>query len=391
MSSGAVHPAAAGAESIHPGSSRPKSFQIPRTMMAAVVTAPGEIDFHEVAVAKPGRDEILVRLEGCGICASNIPPWQGKPWFNYPLAPGQLGHEGWGRVEEIGEDVVGFAAGDRVGLISNNAYAPFDVAAAASTVLLPRALDAEPFPAEPLGCAMNIFQRSGIESDDKVAIVGIGFLGALLTQLAAAAGAQVIAIGRRPFALQLAEKMGAEKTILMNDHAKIIEEVSALTDGRFCDVVIEATGKQWPLDLSAELTKERGRLVLAGYHQDGPRQVNMQLWNWRGLDVINAHERDPSVYAEGVREAIEAVQDGRIDPAPLYTHRHPLERLGEALDATRDRPDGFLKALVVPGARRSLQPRPPPAFQPLIAVRGSASWASVGSDATVWRRCSAPA
>jgi threonine dehydrogenase-like Zn-dependent dehydrogenase len=72
----------------------------------------------------------------------------------------------------------------------------------------------------------------------------------------------------------------------------------------------------------------------------------MQLWNWRGIDVINAHEREPAVYVRGVREAVDAVAAGRLDPAPLFTHSYPLERLGEALDATRDRPDGFLKALV---------------------------------------------
>jgi threonine dehydrogenase-like Zn-dependent dehydrogenase len=110
--------------------------------------------------------------------------------------------------------------------------------------------------------------------------------------------------------------------------------------------VIEAVGKQWPLDLAGELCAEGGRLVIAGYHQDGPRQVNMQLWNWRGLDVVNAHERDPARYVSGVRRAVEAVASGRLDPSVLYTHRYPLERLGEALDATRDRPDGFLKALV---------------------------------------------
>jgi threonine dehydrogenase-like Zn-dependent dehydrogenase len=72
----------------------------------------------------------------------------------------------------------------------------------------------------------------------------------------------------------------------------------------------------------------------------------MQLWNWRGLDVINAHERDPAVYMQGIRDAVEAVASGRLDPDALYTHAYPLEQLGEALDATRDRPDGFLKALV---------------------------------------------
>jgi threonine dehydrogenase-like Zn-dependent dehydrogenase len=72
----------------------------------------------------------------------------------------------------------------------------------------------------------------------------------------------------------------------------------------------------------------------------------MWLWNWRGLDVVNAHERDPKVYMQGIREAVDAVTAGRLDPRPLYTHTFPLHRLGDALDATRDRPDGFLKALV---------------------------------------------
>ena len=134
----------------------------------------------------------------------------------------------------------------------------------------------------------------------------------------------------------------------MDDHWRILEEVKRLTDGRWCERVIEAVGLQWPLELAGELTAERGRLVVAGYHQDGPRQVNMQLWNWRGLDVVNAHERDPAVYLQGIREAVAAVAAGRLDPRPLCTHRFPLDRLDEALDATRDRPDGFLKALVIP-------------------------------------------
>jgi threonine dehydrogenase-like Zn-dependent dehydrogenase len=72
----------------------------------------------------------------------------------------------------------------------------------------------------------------------------------------------------------------------------------------------------------------------------------MQMWNWKGIDVANAHERDPAVQMRGLREAIDAVASGRLDPAALYTHRYPLERLGEALQATRDKPDGFVKALI---------------------------------------------
>jgi threonine dehydrogenase-like Zn-dependent dehydrogenase len=315
-------------------------------MRAAVVAEPQRVEIQDASTPTAGPTQVLVRLEGCGVCASNIPPWQGKPWFNYPMAPGALGHESWGRVEAVGSEVTQFAPGDRVAMISNNAYAEYDVADVNAVVKLPVGLNGQAFPAEPLGCAMNIFKRAAVQAGDTVAIVGIGFLGALLTQLATAAGARVIAISRREFALNFAREGGAAHAIAMDDHHKIIEEVSRLTNGKFCDVVIEAVGKQWPLDLSGELTRERGRLVIAGYHQDGPRQVNMQLWNWRGLDVINAHERDPGIYLEGMREAVRAVESGLLDPRPLYTHEFPLEQLGAALNMSAERPDGFMKALI---------------------------------------------
>jgi threonine dehydrogenase-like Zn-dependent dehydrogenase len=316
------------------------------TMRAARLAGPGRIVMEETALPEPGAREVRIRLEGCGVCASNLTPWAGAEWMQYPLEPGGMGHEGWGVVDALGDGVSGVQVGDRVAALSYKSYAEYDVAAADAIVPLPAALDGKPFPGEPLGCAMNIFRRSGISAGQTVAIVGIGFLGALLTRLAADAGARVIAISRRPFSLDVAKEMGAHELIPMDDHWRIIEQVKELTGGVFADRVIEAVGKQWPLDLAAELTRERGRLVVAGYHQDGPRQVNMQLWNWRGLDVINAHERDPQVYLDGIRAAVDAVASGRLDPSPLYTHRYSLDDLGRALDDTRDRPDGFLKALV---------------------------------------------
>jgi threonine dehydrogenase-like Zn-dependent dehydrogenase len=316
------------------------------TMHAAVLAGPGQMRLETAERPEPGPSQVRVRLEGCGVCASNLTPWAGPEWMQFPTEPGALGHEGWGVIDAIGEGVEGLKVGDRVAALSYKSYAEYDIADADAVVPLPEALAGQPFPGEPLGCAFNIFRRSDIQAGQTVAIVGIGFLGAILTRLAADAGARVIAVSRRPYSLDVAKAFGAAEVVPMDDHHSIIERVKELTDGRFCERVIEAVGKQWPLDLAAELTAERGKLIVAGYHQDGPRQVNMWLWNWRGIDVINAHERDPKAYIEGIREAVEAVASGRLDPSPLYTHRYPLSRLGEALDATRDRPDGFLKALV---------------------------------------------
>ncbi|HEY0625622.1 MAG TPA: zinc-binding dehydrogenase [Allosphingosinicella sp.] len=317
-------------------------------MRAAVLAGPGEIRLDEVALPDPGPGQVRVKLEGCGVCASNLTPWEGPEWMQFPTEPGALGHEGWGVIDAVGEGVKGLAIGDRVAALSYKSYAEYDIAEAEAVVRLPESLKDQPFPGEPLGCAMNIFRRSDISAGQTVAIVGIGFLGAILTRLATDAGARVIAISRRSFSLDVARQFGAAEVIPMDDHWQIIERVKELTGGKFCDRVIEAVGKQWPLDLAGELVREGGKLIVAGYHQNGPRQVNMQMWNWKGIDVINAHERDPEVNMQGIRDAVEAVASGRLDPSPLYTHRYRFDQLGEALDATRDRPDGFLKALVTP-------------------------------------------
>jgi threonine dehydrogenase-like Zn-dependent dehydrogenase len=317
-------------------------------MRAGVIAAPGQARLARVARPEPGPGAVRVRIEGCGVCGSNAPVWEGRDWFAYPLRAGSPGHEGWGVVDAVGDGVAQLRPGTRVAVLSERAFAEYDTAPAAGVVALDALPAGAPFPGEAAGCAMNVFRRSGIAAGTTVAIVGVGFLGAVVAALAVHAGARVIAISRRGYALDVARGLGVDLAIPLADRHTVVERVRAATAGELCDVVIEAVGLQAPLDVAAELTRERGRLVIAGYHQDGGRQVDMQLWNWRGLDVINAHERDPAVCAAGMRAAAEAVADGRIPLDRLLTHRFALDELGAALEAQRARPDGFLKAVVVP-------------------------------------------
>jgi threonine dehydrogenase-like Zn-dependent dehydrogenase len=303
-------------------------------MKAAVIAGSRSLNIIEAPPPRPAADEVRVRVEGCGVCASNLPVWEGRPWFNYPLDAGSPGHEGWGYADGIG----------RVTFISYHAYAEYDVANVETLVRIPD--DVEMFPGEAFGCAMNIFRRSDIGKGNSVAIVGAGFLGNLLIQLAKSAGARVIAISRRDSALEIARACGADETVPMRDHQEIVRRVRDFTGGRGAERVIECVGAQWPLDIANDVIGERGGLVIAGYHQDGPRQVNMQNWNWLGIDVINAHERDPKNYVRGIREAVEAVQSGRINPDLVLTNAYPLDQLDRALNDVAERPDGFVKAMV---------------------------------------------
>ena len=305
-------------------------------MKAAVLEAPRRVALHGCEPPEPAPGEVRVELEGAGICASELPVWEGREWFDYPRAPGTPGHEGWGRIEALGAGVNGLTAGERVALISEHAHAEYDLAPAAAVVPLPAAIEG-PFPGEPLACAVNAMRRAGVRRGDRVAILGAGFQALLLAQLCAPLVAELAVISRRPTALEYAAAAGADTLWRWGDPE--IERAEPF------DVVIEATGYGEPLEVAGRLTRIRGRLVIVGFHQDGRRNIDLQLWNWRGLDVINAHERDPAVYAEGLRLAVEAVLEGRLRPGPLLTHEFELEELGEAYATAARGPDGFVKAI----------------------------------------------
>lgn len=316
-------------------------------MTAAVLTQPRTIELRTIKEPQYQEDEILIQVEGCGVCASSLPLWEGREWFSYPSEPGSPGHEGWGTITEAGPNVHSAKKGDRVAFLSFHAFAEYDTAKEGSFVVLPQSLAGKPFPGEPLGCALNIFERSDISAADTVAIIGTGFLGALLCQLAKKKGAKVIAISRRAFSLDYARRFGADEVVPLTSTWETSGKINEITNGAFCNRVIEATGKQEAIDVATEIVAEGGRIIIAGYHQDGLRQVNMQKWNWKGIDVINAHERDPRKYLTGMQKAVDAVVSGLIDPTDLYTDTLPLAHLNRGFELTANRPDGFMKALIV--------------------------------------------
>src|SRR5215204_222379 len=97
------------------------------TMRAAVVTGPGAFRIDDVPLPEPGLGQVRIRLEGCGVCASNLTPWEGPEWMEFPTAPGALGHEGWGVIDAVGAGVEGLQAGQPVAALSYHAYAEYDV------------------------------------------------------------------------------------------------------------------------------------------------------------------------------------------------------------------------------------------------------------------------
>src|ERR1700745_641513 len=141
-------------------------------MRTAVISGPRQTELRQAEMPQLKPGELLVSVQGCGVCGSNIPVWEGRPWFRYPLEAGAPGHEGWGVVHQVANDVDEFRPGDRIAFLSNPADADYDETAATQATHLPSEIAEVPFPAEALGCAMNVFERSAIRNGHTLGIIG---------------------------------------------------------------------------------------------------------------------------------------------------------------------------------------------------------------------------
>ncbi|QHT61279.1 zinc-binding dehydrogenase [Paenibacillus lycopersici] len=314
-------------------------------MKAAAIFGPGDVRVMDIAKPSPGPGELLIEVKACGLCSSELGMWNDP---NFKTAePIFFGHEVSGIVVALGEGAGRFAVGDRVTIFTDRGgYAEFVSVPEEWAIKL---ADHVPFDwalGEPIGCAMNGTARSGIEVGDTVVLIGVGFMGGLILQGARLKGAtRIIAVDTRPESIELAGKLGADAVI---DATKedAVARILELTDGEGADVVIEATGKQGALDTATEAVRIRGRLVIFGYHQGGKRMIDVQAWNWKGLDVINAHERDPQAYLKGIRTGMKLLESGQLAIAPLLSHYYGLQDINAAFEAAKGKTEGFLKAVI---------------------------------------------
>ena len=314
-------------------------------MKIAILTGPKEFKFEEQELPALLPDEVLVQVAACGVCTSELDMWEGRAGSHmYPRYPG---HEVSGVVADVGKDVQGLAAGDRVAVWApGRGFAEYVVVKSrycfpAGDLPLDLAL------AEPLACAVNTVELANVSLSDDVVIVGAGFMGNLVQKLVAMQGPRrLIVADTRADALERALKLGATHVVNVKNES-LPDAVKSLTDGQGADVSFEVVGAQGPLNLLGDVTRMSGKLVIVGYHQGEPRQIPLGYWNWMAFQILNAHFREEATILRGMRIGMRLLTSGRLRLDDLVSHRFRLNQINEAFLAAHEKPEGFVKSTIV--------------------------------------------
>jgi threonine dehydrogenase-like Zn-dependent dehydrogenase len=306
-----------------------------------------------------GRHDVLIRTAACGVCEGDVFVYrmnrEGTAAVPVPgsveatdLRGTLLGHEGSGIVEKVGEEVGGFKPGEYVTAIGGP-YAEFFTATPDKLVKLPASVDPVFALGEPLACGVHAANRFGIRLGDRVVIIGMGFMGVLCLALARMQGPSFIAVSD-PLAwrLETARRFGADETLAPQELEKRYASDDPRHEGSF-DVVIEATGVAAAVETATLLVKQHGRIVFVGYHQseNGRRNVDMQCWNYKAIDIVNGHVRRNDEKRAAMEAAVALVAAGKLDLRSLVG----VYKLGDTEKAFADlvrRKRDLFKAVLVP-------------------------------------------
>jgi threonine dehydrogenase-like Zn-dependent dehydrogenase len=312
-------------------------------VLEAVLVGTRHIELRERPVPALGQHDVLVQVTECGLCASEVDFWLGRSDRQMP-AP--LGHEAAGIVLHVGDEVGSLRPGDRVACWTDGGgFSDVLVTKESSCIAIGEDCQ-HPVVAEPLACIVNAVSLAAPQLGDDVVIIGAGFMGCLLQLVVQLRGPRTVTVvDIREDALQRAAALGATHTVKA-DSADLAALIADTTQGRGADLTFEVTGTNRGLELAETVTRMSGKLAIVGYHQGGTRSIRLGHWNWMAFSIINAHFRDQDTIMAGMRTGLRLLSAGRIDVAPLLTHRYPLQRISDAFEAATAKPPGFVKAVI---------------------------------------------
>ncbi|MFG1705304.1 alcohol dehydrogenase catalytic domain-containing protein [Nonomuraea sp. M3C6] len=304
-------------------------------MRYAQVVSAGHSEIIEAADLPPGGGEVRVRTLASGVCASEGPAWA----HHDGSRPLRLGHELTGEIVALGPGVHGWSVGDRVTGFASPAFADVVNTPAAALLPVPANVPSVAALGEPLACVVEALSRCALTPGQRVAVVGLGFMGLVAVQVAAdRAPARLVGVDPLPHMRDLASALGADEVRAPEEAADLAADF---------DVVIEFSGKAPGLKLAGDLVTRHGTLCVGGYHQDGPRELDIELW-YRGVTIVNGFSGDRRRGMAALSTGLRLMADRRLTLEPLVTHTLSLDDVDRGFGYLTDRPTGFVKCVVTP-------------------------------------------
>ncbi|HSZ40664.1 MAG TPA: alcohol dehydrogenase catalytic domain-containing protein [Trebonia sp.] len=324
-------------------------------MRVSQVTGPRTSAVIEEADPVPGDRQLLVEVVASGVCTSDLSVW--RTGGRASGAPVRLGHEIVGRIVATGPLARGWSAGDLVTGLGGQGFASLAVLEADRVLPVPDGIDPALAIGEPVADLAEALSRTHMGAGDRVAVVGLGFMGLGLVQLVRdRAPGLLVGVDPVPAARQRALDLGAD---LVFAPAEVPAEYGGPGNGAGAapagragdhrvDIVLEATGVTSGLTTASALVRPFGTLCVVGYHHAGDAMMDMDLW-YKGATIVNGFCPEQPRLMRAMSDALDLIARHRFSYAPLVTHRFGLADVDRAFALMDARADGFVKAVLLPG------------------------------------------
>ena len=340
---------------------------LPKTMKALVAYGNGDYRLETAyPVPECGEDDIIIKTEGCGICAGDLKCQHGAamfwgdekeaPWVKPPFIPG---HEFVGRIVKMGSQVKGFSLGDRItadqivpsgecrfcksgrywmcqphsifGFQNTNNGGMAEYVRYPKTSVISRVPEDMPLDQalliEPYGCSKHAVDRAQIGNEDVVVISGAGTLGlGMITYARMKNPSKLISLDMADNRLEKAKEFGADITINPG-REDVVQRILDMTDGYGCDIYIEATGHPSSVVQGLKMIRKLGRFVEFSVFGE-PTTVDWSIIGDRKeLDLLGSH-LSPYCYPF----VIENISNGNLKTEGVVSKTFSLEEWETAFD-----------------------------------------------------------
>jgi L-iditol 2-dehydrogenase len=339
-------------------------------MQAAVYRAVDDVQTEEIVVPAIGPGEVLVRIDTCGICGTDLK----KIHTGSHSAPRVFGHEMAGTIAKVGEGVRGFAVGDRVmafhhipcghcfycrkktfaqcetykkvgttaglGEAAGGGFGQYirvmdwivgDGITPAGLIRVP---DDIPFEQaafiEPVNTCFKAIRLLELEPDDTVLVIGQGSIGVLLAALARQTGATVLTSDMYPERHAIAAQYGLDHPL--DARGDVVAACKAMTEGRGADVALVAVGADALIATAMQAIRPGGRVMLFASTQHGTAAFDPAAVCMDEKTLMGSYSASVAIQQEGIDLVFEGYRSGKLDLTKLISHRFGLADAAAAID-----------------------------------------------------------